>query len=300
MSDKLQVINQQLDAAKTLKSMLSLPVVADRFIANYHKTTGKKDGQQRFEQEVFNFVELANDNPKIKDCTNFSKFAAIVKAGTTGLSFKDGHLYPIPYGKVLKVRIGAHGKREMLMRMPTIKFVDEAQLILKGDEFTYDKSKGLVLGHISDFMKAPAITFDNILGSYCRITFADGSVKDVLLTKEEIIKAKSKSKTDAIWKEFPGEMSKKTSYGRAFKLYHRYPEGEFDLSAFEDNSDDEITPIPINEETPAPEQPAPEETNAEESPKEEETKKESSADDMVSDAEIIEEKKDTPPKLEGF
>ena len=105
MSNKLQVINQQLDAAPTLKDMLSLPIVAERFIANYKKTTGKKDGLQRLEQEVFNFVELANDNPKIKECTNFSKFAAIVKAGTTGLSFKDGHLYAIPYGKTLKTSI---------------------------------------------------------------------------------------------------------------------------------------------------------------------------------------------------
>jgi len=246
MSNKLQVVQQQLVAAKTIKDMVSLPVVENRFIANYEKTTGKKDGKLRFQQEVFNFLEIANENKKIFECDRFSIFAAVVKAGTTGLSFRDGHLYPIVYGNVLKTTIGAHGKREMLMRMPNVKFVDEAQVVMKNDEFIYDKLNSKVSIHNSDINKQPPMTLENILAAYFRIHFVDGTVKDVMMTNAELVKARAAAKTMKVWDNWTGQMCKKSVYNRGFVLYHRYPEGEFpEMQQFDGSEEDEFIDAPV-------------------------------------------------------
>ena len=282
MSNKLAIIKQELEGAASVKDMLHVPYVQDRFVKNYEMTTGKKDGDQRFQQEVFNFLEIANGNKDIMSCDRFSIFAAIVKSGTTGLSFKDGHLYPIPYGKTLKTSIGAHGKRELLMRMDTIKFVSEAQIVIKGEDFVYDKMNTKVISHSSSIGDMPALTMDNILGAYFRIEFENEKIIDVLMTQEDLKGAMRAAKTKSVWTAWPGEMCKKTVYNRGFKLYHRYSEGEFSPHPEFDAPDSE-QPIPFikKEEDTKPKQTT-------------ETPTAKVEDNSISDAEIVEEKDNEP------
>lgn len=292
MSNKLQVVQKELAAASSVKEMLGIPIVQDRFITNYEKTTGKKDGPQRFQQEVLNFLEIANENKAIMKCDRFSIFAAIVKAGTTGLSFRDGHLYPIPYGQILKTSIGAHGKREMLMRMPTIEFVSEAQVVMKGDKFVYDKANSIVMEHPVDMMgKKIPLNMENIMGSYFRIEFTSGRVIDVLMTQDDLMKARGAAKTKQVWDAWPGEMSKKSVYNRGYKLYHRYPEGEF--GAFPEYDDDNEDPTPI----PTPEPAKAKKETAKTADPAEEPKPEPSD---IEDADVIEEEQspDSPETQE--
>jgi recombinational DNA repair protein RecT len=309
MSKELQLTIAKLEKAKDLKEMLLLPEVVDRFVKNYQKTTGKKDGLQRFEQEVFNFLSIAQDNPEIAKCERFSHYAAIIKAGTTGLSFRDGHLYPVVYkydgGKrlILKTDIGAHGKREMLMRMPNIKFVGEAQIIFKGDTFKYDPVNRKVLDHTfsldmkrvvektphyNEQKRLTKVEILNVLGVYCPIDFIeDGKIRreDVLLTIDDIRGSIVKAKTLVIWFANTGEMIKKGSYNRAFKLYHRYPEGEItDYQAFD--ADDDFTAPVVPEEKKQPIQ------------------QKKNKDSSISDAEVVQDDEnqeaDGDDKMESF
>lgn len=299
MSSKLQVIKQELDKAPNLKSVMALPFVQERFVKNYEKTTGKKDGAQRFQQEVFNFMEVANENPEIVKCDKFSIFAAIVKAGTTGLSFRDGHLYPIPYKGVLKTQIGAHGKKEMLMRMPDIKRVYEAQYVLKGDSFKFDKANSRVIEHVTDFTKPKAILLDNIVAAYGRIDFTDGTSIDTLIEHDDFVKAKAAARTKAVWDAWPGEMSKKTVYNREFKLYHRYPEGEFAAFSEYDASDDLDTGADIQSEM---EKKQTGTSNEEKASAPKQQDKEAASDNSISNAQIVEEdneKNNSDEELEG-
>lgn len=296
MSRQLQVVQKELAAAGSVKAMFAIPFVQDRFIANYEKTTGKKDGPQRFEQEVLNFLEIANENKAIMKCDRFSIFAAIVKAGTTGLSFRDGHLYPIPYGPILKTKIGAHGKREMLMRMPTIEFVSEAQVVMKGDKFVYDKANSIVMEHSVDMIKKPhPLTMENIMGSYFRIEFTSGRVVDVLMIQDDLLKAREAASTKQVWNAWPGEQCKKSTYNRGYKLYHRYPEGEFGAFPEYDDDDENGDPTPTPEPTP----PTP-------AKKSEPVGKGEPAESDIEDADVIEEEQspDSPetqePKKEIF
>jgi recombinational DNA repair protein RecT len=178
---------------------------------------------------MFHYLEIVNDNAKLRDADKFSHFAAIVKAGTTGLSFsKEGQLYPILYGNVVKVQIGAHGKRELLRRMPNVKHIGEGQVILKGDTFKHDKLSGRLLEHVAS-EKQPVVTLDNIVAAYFRIIWKDNSYNDVVVYQDDIIKAKNQSKMqgdNSTWAKWAGQMAVKVAYNRGYKLYYSAPQVE--------------------------------------------------------------------------
>lgn len=225
----LKKIEEQLENAPNIKSMLQLDVVQERFIANYSATTGKPDGVARFQSEAFAYMEIIADKPDLAKLPRFQHFAAIIKAGTTGLSFRDNKLYVMPGpNQTIKVQSSPAGKREMMENMPTIKQMPEAQLVMVGDVFTVDKLNGVVVKHettpksITDTSK-----LDNIVASYQRVYWKDGSVKDVVLYMSDLLKAKSKSKAQSeagFWAQWPGEACKKVATNRAFRLYHKYPD----------------------------------------------------------------------------
>jgi len=242
---------QALVQARSVKEALQVDFVRERFIKNYESITGRKDGDNRFQAEVFHYLELINENEKLKDADRFSHFAALVKAGTTGLSFgKEGQLYPILYGNIVKVQIGAHGKRELLRRMPNVKHIGEGQVVMKGDEFKHDKANNKILVHVTADKEAP-LTLDNIRAAYFRIIWKDNDFTDVVVYHDEIVKAKSKSKMQSeqsTWNNWPGQMSVKVAYNRGYKLYYSPPQAEVEgLKEYEAEEDDEEVIVPTQD-----------------------------------------------------
>jgi len=233
---------QALVQARSVKEALQVGFVRERFIKNYESITGRKDGDNRFQAEVFHYLELIQENEKLKNADRFSHFAAIVKAGTTGLSFgKEGQLYPILYGNIVKVQIGAHGKRELLRRMPNVKHIGEGQVVLKGDEFKHDKANNKILVHVPTDKEVP-LTLDNIRAAYFRIIWKDNEFTDIVVYHDEIVKAKSKSKMQSeqsTWNTWPGQMSVKVAYNRGYKLYYSPPQAEVEgLKEYEAEDED--------------------------------------------------------------
>lgn len=243
---------QALVQARSVKEALQVGFVRERFIKNYESITGRKDGDNRFQAEVFHYLELIQENEKLKNADRFSHFAAIVKAGTTGLSFgKEGQLYPILYGNIVKVQIGAHGKRELLRRMPNVKHIGEGQVVLKGDEFKHDKANNKILVHVPTDKEVP-LTLDNIRAAYFRIIWTGGDYTDIVVYHDEIMKAKSKSKMQSdqsTWNQWPGQMAVKVAYNRAYKLYYSPPQAEVEgLKEYEaDDEDDSLAPPPVQD-----------------------------------------------------
>lgn len=241
---------QALVQARSVKEALQVGFVRERFIKNYESITGRKDGDNRFQAEVFHYLELIQENEKLKNADRFSHFAAIVKAGTTGLSFgKEGQLYPILYGNIVKVQIGAHGKRELLRRMPNVKHIGEGQVVLKGDEFKHDKANNKILVHVPTD-KEPALTLDNIRAAYFRIIWTGGDYTDIVVYHDEIVKAKSKSKMQSdqsTWNQWPGQMAVKVAYNRGYKLYYSPPQAEVEgLKEYEADDEDESSVSPTS------------------------------------------------------
>ena len=263
----LKKIEEQLNNAPSVRHAMQLSFVQDRFIANYQATTGKKDGEARFQSELFAYMEIVNDKPDLARADRFSHFAAIIKAGTTGLSFRDNKLYVMPGpNNSVKVQSSPAGKREMMENMPEIKSFPEAQLVMKGDIFTVDKLSGQVIKHENtDKSSVDTSKLDDIIASYQQVCWKSGVVNSVILYKSDLLKAKSKSKAQSeagFWAQWPGEACKKVATNRAFRLYHKYPDGIVTFGKDEDTTEDatyEETPLvsqpPVVE--PEPQQPEP-------------------------------------------
>lgn len=263
----IKQLEQQLADAKSVKDVFSIDLIRERFIKNYESVTGKKDGENRYNQERFAYLEIIADKPELNKVDKFYHFAAIVKAGTTGLSFRDGKLYVIPTGVGVKVQSSPAGKREQLEMMPTVKRVPEPVLVMKGDKFVHDKLNGVVKEHYTTEKSETKISLDNIFASYQRILYKDGTIVDTVVYHDDLVKAKDKSKMKSdqgLWQTWPGEASKKTSTNRAFRLYHKYPDNVVIFGNEHTEDDEPGADIPYADVTPTVQQP--EQTKSEQQP----------------------------------
>lgn len=259
----LKKIEEELKNAPSVRHAMQLSFVQERFIANYQSTTKKKDGEARFQSELFAFMEIINEKPDLARADRFSLFAALIKAGTTGLSFRDNKLYVMPGpNNTVKVQSSPAGKREMMENMPEIKAFPEAQLVMKGDIFTVDKLSGQVIKHEStDKSSVDTSKLDDIIASYQQVYWKNGVTKSVILYKADLLKAKSKSKSQSdagFWAQWPGEACKKVATNRAFRLYHKYPDGIITFGKDEDKTDDTTFEELPSQPAPEPEQREPE------------------------------------------
>jgi len=238
----LKKIEEALISAPSIKALTQLPFVQERFIANYQAVTGRKDGEARFQAEVFTYLEIMEEKPDLKKADRFSHFAAMVKIGTMGLSLRDSKIYVMPgNNNTIKVQSSPAGKREMMEMMPDIKQVPEAQVVVKGDIFLHDKLNNVVLKHESTEKSQPA-TLDNIICSYQRVTWKDGTIKDVVVPHAALLKAKSKSKAQSeagFWNQWPDEACKKVATNRAYRLYHKYPNNVITLGKDDDKEEED-------------------------------------------------------------
>lgn len=291
----LKKIEEQLQSAPNVRAMLQLDIVQKRFIANYQATTRKTDGEARFQNETFALMEIINENPALQQADRFSIFAAIIKAGTTGLSFRDNKLYVMPgNNKTIKVQSSPAGKREMMENMENVKSFPEAQVVVKGDIFIVDKLNGVVVQHSSTDKSVEPTSLDNIVASYQRIKWTDGTINDVVVTHGELLKAKSKSKIKGelgVWGEWPGEAAKKTATNRAYNRYHKYPDGIITFGKDSDKEDEDNTADVSHQEVAATQETAPPPVQEEiqeaevvaEEPKIEKKKKASGISDLINE-----------------
>ena len=249
----LKKMDLALTQASSVKAAIQLPFVKELVTKNYMAITGRKDGNNYFASKVFEFLSIAAEKPDWKDCDRFSIMGAMVKTAAWGFSFQDGFVDLIKYGKTLKASLNYKGHREQLRQMPTIDSVSEAILVLKGETFEWDKANNHVIKHVGG-EEDPSLKLDNIRYSYVRIKFKDKTHVDVVVTNEELRKAKSKSKMKgegSVWEEWVGEMSKKVAIHRAHKNYYRKPEVSPELELGDFGKDDEdTTDVPYTEEQP--------------------------------------------------
>lgn len=223
--NQLATLDAKIANVKDVKEIFSIPDVKEIFKKNYAATTGKPDGDNKFEQERFAYLQLLADKPELRDVNKFFHLGAIVYAGTTGLTFRDGTLYVYPNGKGgLKVQASPAGKRQMMERMETISKVPTAQVVMKGDIFHFDKLNEIILKHETTEKSVIEEKLENIVAAYQRIKWKDGSITDVVVWQSELIRARSKSKIKGdggVW-EWVFQACQKTATNRAFSKYHKY------------------------------------------------------------------------------
>lgn len=234
----LKALEQAVANAREIKDIVKIDSVKNRHIANYEAITGRTDGMQNYEKEAFALIQLANNKPEIMECDPFSIMAGFIRASSYGLSIDSGKLSIYKQGvkiknkdgsenwkQVLVVKPDAHGKKELLQRMPSVKRMDEGVVVFKNDTFKVDPRKKVVTVHEQAF-PVPAASKDTVIAAYVTIHFTDGHTEDVWVSIDEIEKARAKSKLPdgMMWKDHYGEACKKTVYNRAYKVHYIQPD----------------------------------------------------------------------------
>ena len=238
-------LDQTIAEAKNLKDLFTSPDIVQYAIAGYKATTGRDDGAERYNQERIAYLEIIHQKPELRTAPNFCHFKVMNKVMHSGLSLRDNKLYLQAVKKGdevvdIKVDSSPAGKRELMERMPNVKKFPEAQLVMKGDVFVVDKLNNKILRHEGTDKSETKITLENILYSYQRIIYKDGTSDDVIVPQDDLFKAKSKSKIkgDAgVWGDFPGEAAKKTATNRAYNRFHKFTDRTFKLDAEDGTTD---------------------------------------------------------------
>ena len=158
-----------------------------------------------------------NKKPALEVCTKDSVANALLEMVTQGLSPAKNQCYFIVYGNELQLQRSYFGTMAVLLQQKNIKKI-RAEVIYEGDDFEIEIVDG------EKKFKKHETSWENqdndIKGAYCIIEDMDGNTNLTVMTKKEIDKAWSKTKTGgATQKEFPQEMAKKTVINRAAKFF---------------------------------------------------------------------------------
>ncbi|HFI0586249.1 TPA: recombinase RecT [Streptococcus suis] len=158
-----------------------------------------------------------NKRPALEVCTKDSIANALLEMVTQGLSPAKNQCYFIVYGNELQLQRSYFGTMAVLLQLSHIKSI-KSEVIYQGDDFEIEIVNG------EKKFKKHETSWKNqdnaIEGAYCIIEDSNGNEKLTLMTKKEIDKAWSKTKTGgSTQKECPQEMAKKTVINRAAKFY---------------------------------------------------------------------------------
>ncbi len=239
-----------LASAKSPKELFANPNVIDRLVRGYASMNNRKDGVSKVEHERSAYLEILFEKPELRGAPQWVHFKVLNKIMHNNWSLRDNRVYvkAVKRGEEvvdIKVDPSPALRRAMMEQMPTIKEVPEAQVVVRGDIFIEDKLNHIILEHKGTKDSLPQDKLENILYSYQRVIYKDGSIKDVVVPNYDLVKAKSKSKIKGdggVW-EFVAEACKKTATNRAFRLYHKYPDNSvvFDDDTVTDTEHEDVT-----------------------------------------------------------
>lgn len=191
---------------------------------------------------VQNCLALLNDDPsKYEKYGSKQLMANLIKGSYLGLDFYSKEAYLVPYGDKLTFMPSYIGSVKLAKKYSIRPIKDVyAKLIKEGDEFIEEIKDG-----------EPSITFrpkflndGAIIGAFAVATYKDGGMNyDVMSVADlENTRKTSKASNSPAWKNFTGEMYKKTVLKRLCK----HIELEFDSAKQQEtyNEDMEIATDP--------------------------------------------------------
>ena len=165
---------------------------------------------------VQNALALINDNPALQKYSQAQLMGGLLKGAYLGLDFYSKECYLIPYGSQLNYQTDYRGAKKLAKKYSIRPIKDiYAKLIREGDEF-----EELIINGEPTFNFKPKFLNDGkILGAFAVVLYKDGGLAyDVMpLSDLENTRKHSKASNSPAWKDFTGEMYKKTVLHRLCK-----------------------------------------------------------------------------------
>jgi len=204
-----QMIQTPQQMPMTLDAMLSSRITTEMTSGGIPLDFNK----QRFVQ---NAMALINSNQE------FNRFAPqviinhLMLAAYLNLDVYSKEVWLIPYGGNLDFSISSKGMKKLAKQHSTRPIKDiYSKVIRVGDELieTVDN------GEPSICFRPKMLNDGEIIGAFAVCLFADGGVQYEIMTKTEIdtVRRKSKASNSPAWKDFYGEMARKSVMKRLCK-----------------------------------------------------------------------------------
>ena len=170
---------------------------------------------EKFLRIVLNTVMAT---PAFLDCDRTSLYAAAMKCAADGL-FPDGReAVMIPYGKTVQYQPMVYGISKRVRNSGEVALFC-ADLVFPSDSFRYgsNSEKGRFLEHQPEL--AGRGKMDTVVCAFALSRTTDGDVDFEVMSREEIefTRSKSKAPNSPAWREWWGEMAKKTVMKRLAK-----------------------------------------------------------------------------------
>lgn len=165
---------------------------------------------------VQNALALINDNPNLQKYNQTQLTAGLLKGAYLGLDFYSKECYLIPYGNQLNYQTDYRGAKKLAKKYSIRPIKDiYAKLVREGDSF----DEKIINGEQTFDFKPLAFNDGKIIGAFAVVLYVDGgmSYETMSISDLENTRKSSKASNSPAWKNFTGEMYKKTVLHRLCK-----------------------------------------------------------------------------------
>lgn len=210
--------------------------------------TGKLDGivdalPKNFNKARFvqNALALLNEKPELAKFGEAKIMSGLLRGAMLGLDFFNREAYLINYGENLQYQTSYIGAQKLIKKyaIHPVKNI-YAELVRQDDFFEtgVEENKRFVT------FKPKAFNNNPIVGAFAVCEFTDGDilVETMSLDELETVRKKSKMGNAGAWKDFPGEMQKKSVIRRLCKRIELDFETIEQKQIFEADTDIETDP----------------------------------------------------------
>ena len=203
--------NTQIVEKKENNSNFSI-VLADK-LDSVSDALPKDFNKARFVQ---NALALVNENPNIAKYGQQKIMAGLLKGAYLGLDFYSKECYLVPYGNDLNYQTDYRGAKKLAKKYSIRPIKDiYAKLVHEGDLF----EEKIIGGEQSFDFKPKPFNDGKIIGAFAVVLYTDGGMAydTMSLADLENTRKASKASNSPAWKNFTGEMYKKTVLHRLCK-----------------------------------------------------------------------------------
>ena len=206
MAENTQIVEKKED-----KSNFSI-VLTDK-LDSVSDALPKDFNKARFVQ---NALALVNENPNIAKYGQQKIMAGLLKGAYLGLDFYSKECYLVPYGNDLNYQTDYRGAKKLAKKYSIRPIKDiYAKLVHDGDLF----EEKIIGGEQSFDFKPKPFNDGKIIGAFAVVLYTDGGMAydTMSLADLENTRKASKASNSPAWKNFTGEMYKKTVLHRLCK-----------------------------------------------------------------------------------
>ena len=182
-------------------------------LTNVQDALPKDFNKERFVQ---NALALLNENPNIAKYGQEQSIGGLMKGAYLGLDFYSKECYLVPYGNQLNYQTDYRGAKKLAKKYAIRPVKDiYAKLVREGDLF----EESIEGGNQTFIFKPKAFNDGKIIGAFAVCLYADGGMQydTMSLADLENTRKQSKASNSPAWKNFTGEMYKKTVLHRLCK-----------------------------------------------------------------------------------